>query len=104
MIELRAPSSCTCRFRARWPDHHDRLLQMEADGIYGATELMEIALTWEELDYSDRPVIPPDEWLDFVAAHRWHDSGAVRDQVDVALDCLRRGRRAVRTGPSRLTG
>jgi hypothetical protein len=103
MIDLRS-DDCGCRFRARFPDHHDRLLHLEGDGIYGATELFELALTWDELDYSTRPLIEPDDWLPFVAAHRWHDPKAVEELVTIAVDCVRRGRRATRPGLRRLTG
>lgn len=95
---------CCCRFRADSPDHHDRLLRLEEDGIYGATELLELALTWDELDYSGRPVIAPDDWLAFVAAHRWHDPNAVEELVTTALDCVRRGRRSLRPRLHGLTG
>lgn len=89
-------AECGCRFRADWPEHHDRLLRLEDDGIYGATELLELAMTWDELDYSSRPVIEPEDWLAFVAAHRWHDPKAVEELVTIALDCVRRGRRSSR--------
>lgn len=92
MINL---ASCGCRFEALFPDHHERMLQLESDGIYGVTELIELALTWDELDYSDTPVIPPDEWDAFVANHQWRDPTAVAEVVVVALDCLRRGRASI---------
>ena len=38
-----------------------------------ALELLELAVTWSELDYSDVAVIPPSAWLEFAAEHRWHD-------------------------------
>jgi hypothetical protein len=104
MIDLQLAASCSCSFRARCPEHHDRLLQLEDDGIYGATELLELALTWDELDYSGRPVIGPEDWLGFVAAHRWHDPTAVEELVTIALDCLRRGRRGARPRLQGLTG
>jgi len=103
MTHLRPASGCSCRFRARWPEHHDRLLRLEDDGIYGATDLLELALTWDELDYSSRPLIGPGDWLAFVDAHRWDDRTAVHELVVVALDCVRRGRRAG-VGLRNLTG
>lgn len=103
MTDLRS-ADCGCRFRARCPDHHDRLLHLEDDGIYGATELFELALTWDELDYSTRPLVGPDDWLAFVAAHRWHDPKAVEELVAVAVDCVRRGRRSSRPWLRDLTG
>lgn len=89
MPDVRIPTCCTS-YRHSHPEHHDRLLQVETDGIYGATELMELAVTWEELDYSDLPVIAPDHWPDFVDAHPWHDRQAVAKLVELALA----GRRA----------
>ncbi|GAC1388786.1 MAG: hypothetical protein NVSMB4_14940 [Acidimicrobiales bacterium] len=89
MIDLRTTSVCTCSFQTAFPDHHDRLLQLEGDGIYGATELIELALTWDELDYSDQALIGPDDWAAFVSAHHWHDATAVAELIEVALDCAR---------------
>lgn len=103
MVDLRG-ADCSCRFRALSPDHHDRLLHLEDDGIYGASELLELALTWDELDYSSRALIVPEDWLAFVAAHRWRDPRAVEELVTIALDCVRRGRRSVRPRLHGLTG
>ena len=95
MTYVRTPGGCSCSFQRSHPEHHERFVQIESEGIYGATELVALALTWDELDYSDYPVIAPDQWPSFVAAHQWHDAEAVGELVDVALDCLRRGRRGV---------
>ena len=60
-----------------------------------AVELMELATTWDELDYSAVAVIPPDDWLDFAAAHTWRDPELVERLFIVAVDvALRRGARA----------
>ena len=104
MIDVTSPTRCGCGFRDRFPEHHDRLLQLEDDGISGATELLELALTWDELDYSERRVVAPDDWMAFVAAHRWHDPCAVEELVTIALDCVRRGRRASVPRLRNLTG
>lgn len=103
MIDLRR-AECSCRFRERCPEHHDRLLNLEEDGIYGATELFELAMTWDELDYSNRALIGPDDWMAFVSAHRWHDPKAIEELVVIALDCVRLGRRAARPRLQGLTG
>jgi hypothetical protein len=52
---------------------------------------MELAVTWPELDYSDEPVIPPSDWLDFAASHRWDDADLVTRLFSAAVDvALRR--------------
>lgn len=52
-------------------------------------ELMELAVTWGELDYSGELVIPPTQWLDFLDRHEWRDADrAVRIftlATDIAL-------------------
>jgi hypothetical protein len=63
-------------------------------------ELVELALTWPELDYTDAAVIPPTDWLEFADRHRWpHPDMAYRlfsAARDVAL-------RSVPTEPSTAT-
>lgn len=65
--------------------HHDRLLAVEEDPE-AIVELMELAVTWSELDYSDQPVISPDHWMSFFASHRWTDSDTVERIFSVAHD------------------
>jgi hypothetical protein len=55
-----------------------------------ALELLELATTWEELDYSMEAVIPPGDWLDFVAEHTWHDRETAERLFSVAVDVARR--------------
>src|SRR4051812_24702437 len=64
----RPAETCHCRFARLAPRHHDVLLNAEAD-VATTLELLELATTWEELDYSDEAVIPPCDWMDFAAAH-----------------------------------
>jgi hypothetical protein len=93
--QLRAADRCRCRF-GRNAEHHDRLLRIDHDPEQ-IVSLMELALTWGELDYSDEPVIPPNRWLDFVAAHSWIDQAQAERIVGLALDVARgatRGSRA----------
>jgi len=53
-------SSChgQCAVAARYPEHHDRLLAVDTDAD-ALLELLEIAVTWHELDYSDAEVAGP---------------------------------------------
>jgi hypothetical protein len=82
-------SPCQCRF-ARWaPLHHDMLLSVETD-VAMAVELVELATTWEELDYSGQAVIPPSEWLDFAGAHSWRDTELAFRLFGVATDVAAR--------------
>ena len=61
------PGECRCPDR-RWRSHHDRLLRVEADQDE-VVELLELAVTWSELDYSGAQVVPPERWDDFALAH-----------------------------------
>ena len=74
-----------CTFGQQAPDHHDRLLSVEAD-LDGLLDLMELALTWGELDYSRSTVIPPRLWPAFVDSHEWCDPERVRRIFDLATD------------------
>jgi len=74
-------------------DHHDRLLTVEFD-IDELLELVELAVTWGELDYSGAAVVPPDQWLDFAACHEWRDPDRAARIFSVATDiALRHGGR-----------
>jgi hypothetical protein len=61
------------------------LLNVETD-VAMAVELLELATTWEELDYSAEAVIPPSDWLDFAAAHPWRDTELALRLFGVATD------------------
>lgn len=81
----RSVTVCPCRFATASPAHHDRLLQAEAD-LAVAVELLELAVTWSELDYSEEQVITPAEWLAFVAQHPWQHREQVTRLFSVAVD------------------
>jgi hypothetical protein len=81
--------ACECRFAKVAPWHHDLLLNVEAD-VATTLELMELATTWDELDYSGEAVIPPCDWLDFVAAHHWRDPELAFRLFSVAIDVAAR--------------
>ena len=55
-----------------------------------ALELLELATTWEELDYSGQALIPPCDWLDFAAAHNWRDPELATRLFSVAIDVASR--------------
>ena len=61
-----------CGYAGRAQAHHDRLLAMAHD-TSAVLDLMELAVTWGELDYSGADVIPPDLWFQFCERHTWQD-------------------------------
>ncbi len=81
--------------------HHDQLLRIASDGD-AFFELMELAVTWGELDYSEMPVIPPNRWLEFVDSHMWADGEKAERMLalatDVALGSARATARLERSG------
>ena len=87
---VRRPAGpCHCRFAAAAPGHHDLLLNVEAD-VAVTLELLELATTWDELDYSGEAVIPPCDWLDFAAAHNWRDPELATRLFSLAIDVAAR--------------
>jgi hypothetical protein len=102
---MTVPRPCTnelvttlpCRARC-WVDpalrrHHDQLLTVEFD-VDGLLELVELAVTWGELDYSGAGVVPPEQWLEFAACHEWRDPDRAARIFSVATDiALRAGQR-----------
>ena len=71
------------------PLHHDVLVRVD-DDLAMAVELLELATTWEELDYSGEAMIPPSDWLDFAAIHDWGDPELAERLFSVALDVVNR--------------
>jgi hypothetical protein len=84
-----AATACDCRFARTSPRHHDLLLHVEVD-VASTLELMELAATWEEIDYSEEAVIPPCDWMDFAAAHNWHDPELAARLFSLAIDVAAR--------------
>lgn len=82
---LTAGLPCRCRYARHHGEHHDRLLQLGAESAV-FVELMELAVTWGELDYSESDVIPPNRWLEFVDCHIWVDGEQVERMVSLAVD------------------
>ncbi|MGH3769296.1 MAG: hypothetical protein ACRDTX_29820 [Pseudonocardiaceae bacterium] len=72
------PCRAGCRVDPALRQHHDRLLTVESD-VNELLELVELAVTWDELDYSSAGLVPPGQWLEFAACHEWRDQAlAVR--------------------------
>jgi hypothetical protein len=76
---------CRCRFAGDTGAHHDQLLKVLEDPDQ-LLELMELAVTWGELDYSETPVIPPNRWLEFVDSHIWVDGEKAERVMSLAMD------------------
>jgi hypothetical protein len=90
---LRCRAGCAVDPASR--HHHDRLLTVESD-VGELLELIELAVTWDELDYSGAGVVPPWKWLDFAACHEWRDPDRAARIFSLATDiALRPGRREV---------
>ena len=85
----RPAATCDCRFAKIAPVHHDLLLNVEVD-VATTLELMELATTWEEIDYSDEAVIPPCDWMDFAAIHNWRDPELAARLFSLAIDVAAR--------------
>jgi hypothetical protein len=71
--------------------HHDRLLTIDTDED-ALLELMDLAVTWHELDYSERPVVGPQEWETFAERHTWARPDRAEWAFMLAADIVRRGR------------
>ena len=83
------PGRC-CADSGRHP-HHDRLLAVETD-LNELLELLELAVTWGELDYSGASVIPPGQWIDFAARHHWREPERAMRIFSLATDIALRSR------------
>ncbi len=52
-------------------------------------DLVELAVTWDELDYGDADLIPPYDWLEFWSDHPWPDPDVARRLFSAAVDIAR---------------
>ncbi len=87
----RPATACACRFAVTAPLHHDLLVRVDTD-VSVAVELLELATTWDELDYGDQSLVAPADWLAFLAGHRWTDPDLAERLFIVAVDvALRHG-------------
>ena len=96
----RAECRASCVFGAETERHHRRLKAIENDPA-ALLELMELAVTWPELDYSETPIIPPDLWGIFFESHRWARPQRVGQMFSVAMDIFMM---AMRGGKQRRAG
>jgi hypothetical protein len=87
----------TCRGRCgfggltEW--HHHRLLTVLSDPDV-LLDLFELAVTWAELDYSSRTVIPPHQWMSFHDSHQWSDPRRAERIFSIATDVATTATRA----------
>ena len=82
-----------CSFGGATERHHGRLTTIEYDqDVF--LELMELAVTWPELEYSETHTIPPDSWMAFVESHRWADPDRVERIFSIATDIVMTAKRA----------
>lgn len=85
-----------CAAAERHPAHHDRLLAVDTD-VDVLLELLEIAVTWRELDYTDTPVAGPADWATFAERHAWRCPERAERAFSLALDIV--GYRPEDAGP-----
>ena len=69
--------------------HHDRLLTVDVDPD-ALLALLEIAVTWHELDYSTTDVLGPTAWLTFAQTHTWTHADRAARAFSVAVDIVGR--------------
>jgi hypothetical protein len=86
-----------CVFGGPTTWHHDRLIAIDDDPD-GLLELIELAVTWAELDYSTTPVIPPHRWMSFLHSHHWPDPHRAERILSIATHMAMT---ATRTGGGR---
>jgi hypothetical protein len=82
------PNVCHCPFARAAPIHHDALLRVEHD-LDALLSLVELAVTWHELDYANESVVRPCDWADFAAIHTWRNAASVDRIFDLAVDISR---------------
>jgi hypothetical protein len=88
----------TCVFDAATEWHHRRLMTIESDQDV-VLELIEVAVTWPELEYSETPTIAPEHWTTFVENHHWADQDRVERIFSLATDIAWNAMRASRQRP-----
>jgi hypothetical protein len=70
-------------------EHHDLLLTVDVNAE-ALLALLEMAVTWHELDYSESPVVGPAAWLTFVESHDWADPELAERVFNLAVDIVGR--------------
>jgi hypothetical protein len=74
-----------CAAPAEQAAHHDRLLRLDVDPDQ-LLALIELAVTWHELDYSQCDVLGPDEWSSFAQRHSWTYPERAESAFSLAVD------------------
>jgi hypothetical protein len=82
-----ASVACHCRF-AVTQRHHDRLVRAPTH-LAMTLDLLELAVTWREIDYSGQELIPPGDWLEFMDEHQWPERDIAERVFGVAIDIAR---------------
>ena len=85
-----------CPAATRHAAHHDRLLTVDVD-VDELLALLELAVTWHELDYSESDVVGPSAWLTFAQTHEWADPERAERAFSLAVDIV--GRRVAGPPP-----
>jgi hypothetical protein len=85
--------TCTVATGTEW--HHARLTRVEDDQD-ALLELLELAITWHELEYTESAVVAPDRWMAFVEDHHWTDPDRVERIFSLATDVVMIAELAVR--------
>lgn len=90
-------AACTdgCAIDPTLRAHHDRLLTVEHDADE-VLELMELAVTWGELEYAEEPLVGPEQWVAFAATHLWVDAERAERIFSLAADIAARSSVPVR--------
>lgn len=85
------PTCCRdCPGAAHGTAHHDRLLAVDVDADE-LLALLEIAVTWHELDYRGSDVVGPAAWPTFAHDHQWTDPERAERVFSLAVDIVGRG-------------
>lgn len=85
-----------CSTDAALAAHHDRLLTVDTDAEE-LLALLEMAVTWYELDYSHSQVVGPAGWSTFAQTHEWTDPERAERVFNLAVDIV--GRAIGRSAP-----
>jgi hypothetical protein len=88
--------TCAVDTATEW--HHARLTRVEDDQD-ALLELLELAITWHELEYAESGIVTPDRWMAFVESHRWTDPERVERIFSLATDVVMMAELAVRQRP-----
>jgi hypothetical protein len=82
-------------------DHHDRLLSVDTD-MDVVLELMDLAVTWHELEHPRDLLVGPEQWETFAQRHLWAHPERAEQAFMLAVDIAAKGapkaRPAVRGG------